>query len=422
MNASNKVTTIIISIFVAVFLVLVVVMFHQARADIAKEGQSAIRMAQQLSSQAVPSDVMMNILSHSRHVDIAVVDDESNNKAKLSSFWTTLLGDSVAPVTLSMPDGTQLIVRANNHAELLEISATMINVLLIFVFALMLTLGTLRYAVKSRMKPLTELCSRLDSIKKGDYQQMVVATDIAEIDSLISHYNNLSQGLATKQFQVASLRQRIAALQENERQLLARELHDNLGQLMTGITVQTYMLKQQKHNPQYVEQACERIQQQCDAVHRGMKELTHQLYPVFLNRLGILGSLKELTQSWQDIHQIAVTWHCNCDSMKGDLYRDTQLYRIAQEALNNIAKHANATKVSVSVKIGKRDIYLIISDNGQGLTPHEKAAGLGLESMAERAKLLHGELTISSSQDGTTIHLHSPLLLEKEQVNAHSYR
>ena len=241
------------------------------------------------------------------------------------------------------------------------------------------------------------------------------STDIAEIHRLIEHYNKLISSLASKETQVAGLRQRLSALQENERRLLARELHDNLGQLITGITVQTYMLEQQKQNPDFIIKACATIQQQCDAVHQGMKDLTNQLYPVFLNKLGLTTSIAQMIQTWQDIHQIEVNWLPDAATLASNLNRDTQIYRITQEIFNNIAKHSHATEVTIGLTTTHDQLTLFVRDNGRGFNLQQsKAAGLGLESMHERASLLGGTLKLDTHAKGTTVTLVAPLQLQDD--------
>lgn len=425
MNASNKITLTIIAIYAAVLSVLILALFNQAQTDLEKEHQAALQMALRLGESALPADKLESIIHSSRNLSFRQDDNTSGSESFIYQILMPYLTSSSKSVTIHDATGQPLRVFMNNHAEIEEISATVVNVFFIFLLALLLTLFTLRYAVQTRLKPLNELCSGLDSLKEGQYELSTASTDIAEIHKLIEHYNTLIGSLEIKESQVGKLRKRLSALQENERRLLARELHDNLGQLITGITVQTYMLTQQKNNPDYIAKACSYIQQQCDAVHQGMKELTKQLYPVFLSKLGLLQSLKQLTQSWQDIHQVDVSWSEHQSQLNNNLVRDTQIYRFAQEALNNIAKHANATQVSVLFSVSDHSLFLEIKDNGSGFRPLDNqtdglADGLGLESMHERANLLGGTFQLQTNRSGTTVTLSVPIETETELNDEYS--
>ncbi|HAU93754.1 hypothetical protein C6Y40_21765 [Alteromonas alba] len=409
MNASNKITLTIVLIFTAVFSLLAVAMFYQARADISEEGEAALQLAETLAKADLDSETLTGILQNSRHLTV-IEHPEHSDQLPLTGSLEKWLAPPPASTTIQAASGEPITVVANSAAEFDEISATLANVFFIFVMALLLTLFTLRYAVNTRLKPLAELCQGLDSIQSGQFRLSAASTDIAEIHRLIEHYNKLISSLASKETQVAGLRQRLSALQENERRLLARELHDNLGQLITGITVQTYMLEQQKQNPDFIIKACATIQQQCDAVHQGMKDLTNQLYPVFLNKLGLTTSIAQMIQTWQDIHQIEVNWLPDAATLASNLNRDTQIYRITQEIFNNIAKHSHATEVTIGLTTTHDQLTLFVRDNGRGFNLQQsKAAGLGLESMHERASLLGGTLKLDTHAKGTTVTLVAPL-------------
>ena len=422
MLASNRITLTVVMIFTGVFSVLSVVMFMQARADVQKEGRAAFSQAQTLAASDISLETLKLLLQSNRDL-VLLSEPPTPHSAQLPSWSFNHIFTPIPPQAVQHAlSGETLWIAANADAELDEIATTVIQVLSIFFVALLVTLFSLRYAVNSRLRPLAKLCDGLDSMTTGNYQYSGDATDIAEIQTLIDHYNSLTQSLQRKENQVVSLRKRVAAIQEQERQSLARELHDNLGQLITGITVQTYMLSQQREHPEFVAKACEQIQQQCNAVHQGMKEVTSQLYPVFLHRLGLVRSIHQVVQSWQDIHPVNVSWQEDCAPFEANLERDTQVYRIVQEALNNIAKHAQADQVDIHLSTDADDLLMTIRDNGTGFTPDSNHRGLGLESMQERTKLANGSLFIDSSDNGTSLSLRVPVTKEPEHNHAHIAR
>ncbi|WP_181405171.1 sensor histidine kinase [Aestuariibacter sp. GS-14] len=421
MLASNRITLTVVMIFTGVFSLLSVVMFLQANADIQKEARAAFEQAKVLADSEIPYETLQLLLQNNRDVVLLNTPSPAFESSQISPLLD--FNASLPPLEIThRQSGKSFWIAANTDAELSEISATVIQVLGIFFIALVVTLLSLRYAVNSRLKPLAKLCEGLNSMTTGKYQFNGDATDIAEIQTLIDHYNSLTSNLQAKENQVVSLRKRVAAIQEQERQSLARELHDNLGQLITGITVQTYMLSQQRAHPEYVAKACEQIQQQCREVHQGMKEVTSQLYPVFLTRLGLIRSIQQATQTWQDIHNVNVNWQDECHPFEAHPERDTQVYRIVQEALNNIAKHAHANQVDISLTTDTHQLQILIRDNGKGFSPDTAPGGLGLESMQERATLANGTLTIHSSDTGTHISLSVPVTFNKELNHAYIAR
>lgn len=385
-------------------------MFYQAKADLEKEARAAIEMAKSLVQTDISVAQLQRILHSNRDLSVVSSHTQQTPTTFAQSLWEAVFADPHPTHTLITKSGKSITVTANSLAELEEITATMVNVFFIFLFALLVTLFTLRFAVNTRLKPLAELRAGLDSLKDGQFEVSRASTDIAEIQTLIEHYNNLIATLETKETQVTELRKRLADLQEDERRRLARELHDNLGQLITGINVQTYMLTRQKDNPDYIAQACAVIQQQREAVQNGVKELTNQLYPVFLQKLGLIPSLEQLVQTWQSIHNVAAEWRSETEHIEQDLTRDTHIYRITQEVLNNIAKHAEATKVWVNLTENEKGVTLRIQDNGKGMNiPSPESSGLGLDSIRERAAILGAALSLTSDSSGTLVELCVPI-------------
>ena len=385
-------------------------MLYQAKADIEQEGRAALAMAQALVESGIDEQQLVHILNESRNLRVVTRELLVSEPSQLQGFFDQFFAGAHPMITLVTEAGETVYVQANSVAEFEEITATVVNVFIIFIIALFVTLFTLRFTINSRLKPLSELCSGLDSLQVGNFELNKSSTDIAEINTLISHYNNLISSLVKQDKQLVELRKRLAALQEDERRRLARELHDNLGQLITGINVQTYMLSRQKDNPEYIDKACAVIQQQCDAVQQGVKELTNQLYPVFLQKLGLVPSLEQLIQTWQSIHNIEVEWSVAPPIVPKELTRDTHIYRITQEAFNNIAKHAEATKVEVTLALDTGLLMLRIHDNGKGINQSEaEIVGLGLDSMRERAAILRAQITLTSDDSGTLVELRVPL-------------
>lgn len=419
MNASKRITLTVVAIFSAVFCVLAIVMFYQARADIQQEESAAMKVAKVLADSKLSVDTIHAIVENNRGIRLASEARPATGfiQQNLAPFFFI----EPATTTITAHNGESIIVEANNQPEINEIIDTVLNVFFIYLIALAITLFTLRYAINSRLKPLAELCEGLRSLNAGDLKLAEMSTDIAEIHTLIKHYNNLISGLSVKETLVSNLRKRLSALQENERRLLARELHDNLGQLITSITVQSYMLKQQKNNPEYIVKACENISSQCHSVHQGMKEITQQLYPVFLNKLGLISALQQMTQSWQDIHQIDVVWRSVKHQIEPDLHRDTQIYRCIQEALNNIAKHANATEVVITIHLFDDELSFSVEDNGVGFEVTQQQQGLGLVSMHERAQLVGGKMKIDSNSNGTRVVLHVPCKSPEENFDEYTH-
>ncbi len=409
MQASKKITIAIVSIYSLVFLALALAMFSQAKTDVDREAVSAMLMAEALTQQKVSVSELQTVLNLNRHLSTALLSATQVNQTPRDS------AGSAQQLELLYQDPVHkeryLLITPNPESEVAEIRATVLAVFGIFLLSLLLTLKSLRVAIQARLKPLQRLCRALSSIPEGDYHVQVPRGDINEINELIEHYKAMADGLDKKERQVTRLRTRLADLMENERRSLARELQDNLGQIITAIAVQSYMLGQQSHNQIFVKKYAKEIQQQCDEIQNCLRTITNQLYPVALGRVGLVAGLQELCESWQRVHAIDVTFCATGLQFDTELDRDTHIYRIAQEALNNIAKHAQTQSAAMTIEVSLRSFKMRIEDNGVGMQPDFIADSdtLGLASMQDRASLISAQIRFDASSEGVVVELKVPL-------------
>lgn len=211
------------------------------------------------------------------------------------------------------------------------------------------------------------------------------------------------------------LTQRLMTAQEDERRILAQELHDEVGQACTALRIEAaYISKAVHHNPDAALAAAQRIDQSSLRMHSLAHDMLKRLRPPNLDSLGFEASVRELCESWQQHCQIEC--HTLIDGLNQNLPDPlcTSLYRVTQEALTNIAKHAHASQVWVSLSSTEALLTLCISDNGQGLSPRHASKGLGLVGMRERVGSLNGNIHFEDAQPGLRIHVQVPLSLEKK--------
>ncbi len=214
--------------------------------------------------------------------------------------------------------------------------------------------------------------------------------------------------------QVKDLLRRIVNTQELERRRISRDLHDQLGQPLTALHLTLASLKEQLHGNAELCAQVEQIHLLSKQIDRDVDFLAWELRPAALDELGLPATLENFVQEWAKHFGIATEYHTNgLTNIKLWSEAETNLYRIAQEALNNIAKHAEATRVDVMLEKRESDVVLVIEDNGSGFDPNEKnnlSDGLGLISMRERASLVEGALEIESATGrGTTIFARVPI-------------
>jgi PAS domain S-box-containing protein len=207
---------------------------------------------------------------------------------------------------------------------------------------------------------------------------------------------------------------RVVLAQEEERRRIARELHDQLGQQLTALRLTVEALKGQSTERTELREQFEMLEELAAQLDRDVAFRVWELRPPEVDALGLQAALTHYVHSWSKhfgiVAHMHVTWSGD-DSLPPEL--ETTLYRLAQEALNNVAKHARADRVDIVLERGAESLSLIIEDNGAGFDPSGHTAlghGFGLISMRERAALVSADLQIESTAgEGTTVIFRAPV-------------
>jgi PAS domain S-box-containing protein len=207
------------------------------------------------------------------------------------------------------------------------------------------------------------------------------------------------------------LLRRLVRAQEEEHRRIARELHDDLTQQLAVLAIDVGKLERQPGCPPNIGTRAAAIREQLVALSESVHSLSRQLHPAILDDLGLVDALRSECLNLNHRDGIKVTYHTQ--DVPTDLPRGVALcvYRVAQEALRNVVRHAGCPRASVRLFANERELVLSVRDWGVGF---EVAApgktGLGLESMRERARLIQARLTVRSRPgEGTRIKMRVPL-------------
>jgi signal transduction histidine kinase len=206
-----------------------------------------------------------------------------------------------------------------------------------------------------------------------------------------------------------------------ERNRLARELHDSVAQSLSSIALISQALPRiLQKDADYARERIERVTELARDAQAEMRAIILQLRPISLQEEGLARALAKLTETFQAREQIEVQLRVEGDR-RLPLSIEEAMWRIAQEALNNVAKHAGASKVWVELRVEPALAALTVADDGSGFqiegAPAERTT-LGITSMRERAALLGGAIAITSLPDkGTTVDLQIPLHAWVESAN-----
>jgi signal transduction histidine kinase len=202
-------------------------------------------------------------------------------------------------------------------------------------------------------------------------------------------------------------RERAATLiegQENERRRIINDLHDGVGQLLTAVRMRVELLEDNHHLK-------EEIKTQINETIAEVKRISYNVMPQALVDFGLEAALKGLCDTVKKYAPLKIDFRYvrECNHVL-NFEITIAVFRIAQEALNNIVKHAAATQVTFHVIDKEDELYVVIEDNGKGFRETKISTGSGLRNIRERAKLLNGNVEINSTEGhGSVIEVHIPI-------------
>ena len=233
--------------------------------------------------------------------------------------------------------------------------------------------------------------------------------------------------LEASQKQLRELTAQLLTAQEDERRRIARELHDDVNQRVASLTFEIdNQLQQMPDLPAEARDTLELVKNEVAELSDHLREVAHQLHPSVLDDLGIASALRVFSQEFEQRERISV--HLALQESATPLERTLAecLFRITQEALRNVAKHAQATKVALALTYHEDRVLLEITDDGIGFVPQQRQnspQGLGLVSMGERVRLAQGTIAFSSELgSGTHLSISLPFIGVPDDQATHSAR
>ncbi len=208
-----------------------------------------------------------------------------------------------------------------------------------------------------------------------------------------------------------SLSRRLVEVQETERRYIARELHDEAGQALTSLMVGLRLLERDADRPEAVVAGAAELKRMVDGVLEDLHRLAMDLRPASLDHLGLVAALRQYLEAVSERHGLVAQFETVRFSERLPPDVETALYRIVQEALTNVIRHAQATRVDVLLEQRGDKLIVLVEDNGIGFDPVTTMRGghLGLVGMRERTEMLGGTLVLESAAGaGTTLLVEVP--------------
>ena len=407
----------------------------QARQAVSNEVDSSISLALQLIKLGVGINkthqtdwiFRLSSLEQTRHLNIQlktatgkVIDISSDSPPSISDktppeWFIKLVLDKYPkveyPIETFNGSPLTLIIQANPMDEIAEVWAESIAFFVSLIALVLLTFLSVQLVFNKTIKSIHSIIEHLKGIETGDYQKKLADFSIREYDDIAKAINHMVGVLDNTEKQNRALTQHSLEIQEEERQHLSQELHDEFGQSLTAIKVMAVTAAHEKSDTQKITASMIEI---CDHLMTVVRLMMKQLHPLILTELGLKATLEDLLHHWQ-IRHTATAFTLQCDDGV-DLMDKTiviQVFRVIQESLTNIIRYADATQVTIRLQIDDEmhTLVVAVTDNGVGCDLDQLTSGFGLLGMKERIKLLGGDFKIHSQiNNGMQIKAEIPLL------------
>lgn len=316
--------------------------------------------------------------------------------------------DAASPVVIDDNKVGEIVFLPDLSADIFEKWAGFLA-LTGLVVVLMLLTGTITYVfAESTLRPLQQLGEGLTRIRRGDYATPIPVGGPPEIRQSCEEANALAATLARLSKDNRELLHRLVSLQDDERRNIARELHDELGPLLFSIRVGTIGLVEAAEGGR-LERSAQEVMQSVEALQQTNRRILDQLRPLYIEQLGLSSSLQTLLGNFRkQAPRIGLTATIDpaLDSIGGPLAQT--VYRVIQEALTNVLRHAGADHAHVEASVAGNVLILEISDDGGGF-PADNVFGRGLTGMHERVRALSGSLSLLRSEDRTYVRCRLPV-------------
>jgi light-regulated signal transduction histidine kinase (bacteriophytochrome) len=246
---------------------------------------------------------------------------------------------------------------------------------------------------------------------------------LAQLDNRIAQWERTAEQLkeesdrrAVVEVELSQVLRRTVVEQEAERQRIARELHDSLGQYLTAVQLDLEGIARDKTVSESIKARVERLKSMTAEAGHEVNSLAWEIRPTLLDDLGLQRAFQQFLEDWGERSQIAFDLHLTLNDRRLGPAIESTLYRVLQEAISNVVKHSEATRVGVILEATESEVRLIVEDNGKGFIWNEGGAAmgpssrLGLLGIRERLALVSGRLEIETLPgQGTTVLIHVPI-------------
>jgi two-component system sensor histidine kinase UhpB len=383
-----------------------------------------------LSTEAPKPEVVKNLvgsLQHLRHVRAGIGDpsvassllSEANKESEAPRWFRALAGapaeTAVIPVALKNGGTESIVLVADPADEIDEVWGEARENALEGGLLALVAMGVTSFLVGRAVKPLGVAGATLAKLEAGDYSARAERDGPPEIRNLNAKINSLADTLEGLNRANDALMERVFEAHDEERQLIAHELHDEFGPHLFALRASAAVLAKTVGDQPAARAAASAIEAQVGELQGQNRRILADLRPAALEELGLIEALEALVAHWRRAEpKMAVTLEVNPRVETLSERAGLMAYRFVQEAMTNAFRHAGATRIEASLKFeapvetpGLRDpalagLVIRVADDGRGLQG-EAEPGMGLVGMRDRVRLMGGSVSIESPRAGGVV-------------------
>ena len=357
-------------------------------------------------------------LNELRHLNIQFYDQENQLRDQTSSYlsktnlppiwfislmenFSSVMAEKRIDIKLRGQDFGYILINPEPMYEYSEIWQQIKSGFLVILLFFGLVNTMILVVFYHTLKPINAIIDGFQRLEDEDYQARIGKTNIRELDIIGQKFNGTVKKLKESNIKIHKLSQNLINIQEQEKKDLARNLHDELGQSLTAIQAEAASIKKSK-NEESRNSAVDSIIAISKTMMLSTRELIKKLSLGILEEMGFEIAIGDLVNSWAKRNPKVNMTYVFDKQLIGLIPRpfEGHIYRIIQEALTNISKHANAKKTNISLSLKKKKNFFEISISNDGLKKQSNANnGIGLLGMRERVNQMGGTIEFKKNHN-----------------------
>jgi two-component system sensor histidine kinase UhpB len=422
MSLRIRLSLIVSMLFLAGMLLGLSFLITSARKRVVEEVDAAASLTRQLltsvlSADAAPGAVRddqarllerLLAIEDVRHLDIRIIGPgqaalpamEVPDTDSAPAWFVYLVQSTPREYVVPLDSGgaAAILIRTNPADEIAEVWLETRTFMLVLLLVLLILNGFVYVTLGRWLAPVSAIVTGLTDAEHGNFSGHISQASLPEMKLIADKLNQLTAVLRASKADNERLSRRSLQIQEEERKLLARELHDEMGQSISAIKAIAFSIAERTAGADAMsEEGARRIGAISSQIGGHVRSMMTRLRPAVLDELGLVAALQVMVDEWNRDHRdtfCSFRTEGDCSGFSADM--QIGIYRIIQEALTNVARHADADRVDIQLT-ARDHCRLEIVDNGCGYEQHSVPAGMGLTGIRERCQAHNASFKLTTS-------------------------